>query len=38
MVTTLEADDYLGKVAIGRVTVERSAGMTVAITDGEKLY
>lgn len=37
MVTTLEADDYLGKVAIGRVTRGTvKQGMTVAITDGEK--
>ena len=38
MVTTLEADDYLGKVAIGRVTRGTvKQGMTVAITDGEKI-
>ena len=38
MVTTLEADDYLGKVAIGRVTRGTAKqGMTVAITDGEKI-
>ena len=37
MATTLEADDYLGKVAIGRVTRGTAKqGMTVAITDGEK--
>ena len=37
MVTTLEADDYLGKVAIGRVTRGTvKQGMAVAITDGEK--
>lgn len=37
MVTTLESDDYLGKVAIGRIsrgTIKK--GMKVAITDGEK--
>ena len=38
MVTTLEADDYLGKVAIGRITRGTAKqGMTVAITDGEKI-
>ena len=38
MVTTLEADDYLGKVAIGRVTRGTvKQGMAVAITDGEKI-
>lgn len=38
MVTTLEADDYLGKVAIGRVTRGTAKqGMPVAITDGEKI-
>ncbi len=38
MVTTLEADDYLGKVAIGRVTSGTAKqGMPVAITDGEKI-
>ena len=37
MATTLEADDYLGKVAIGRVTRGTAKqGMTVSITDGEK--
>lgn len=37
MATTLEADDYLGKVAIGRVTRGTAKqGMTVTITDGEK--
>lgn len=37
MVTTLEADDYLGKVAIGRITRGTAKqGMTVAITDGER--
>lgn len=36
MVTTLEADDYLGKVAIGRITRGTAKkGMPVAITDGE---
>ena len=37
MTTTLDADDYLGKVAIGRIargTVK--AGQQVVITDGEK--
>ncbi len=37
MTTTLDADDYLGKVAIGRIargTVR--AGQNVVITDGEK--
>lgn len=39
MVTTLEADDYLGKVAIGRVTRGTvKQGMAVAITDGENPY
>lgn len=38
MVTTLEADDYLGKVAIGRVTRGTAKqGMPVAITNGEKI-
>ena len=38
MVTTLEADDYLGKIAIGRVTRGTAKqGMSVAITDGEKI-
>ena len=38
MVTTLEADDYLGKGAIGRVTRGTAKqGMPVAITDGEKI-
>lgn len=37
MVTTLESDDYLGKVAIGRITRGTAKkGMKVAITDGEK--
>ncbi|EFR42400.1 translational GTPase TypA [Dialister micraerophilus] len=37
MVTTLESDDYLGKVAIGRITRGTvKKGMKVAITDGEK--
>ncbi|MDY6084001.1 MAG: translational GTPase TypA [Dialister sp.] len=38
MVTTLEADEYLGKVAIGRVTRGTAKqGMPVAITDGDKI-
>lgn len=38
MVTTLEADDYLGKVAIGRLTRGTAKqGMPVAITDGTKI-
>lgn len=38
MVTTLESDDYLGKVAIGRITRGMvKKGMKVAITDGEKI-
>ena len=37
MVTTLESDDYLGKVAIGRITRGTvKKGMKVAITNGEK--
>ena len=37
MTTTLDADDYLGKVAIGRVTRGKvHVGQQVAITDGEK--
>ncbi len=37
MVTTLDSDDYLGKVAIGRITRGTvKKGMKVAITDGEK--
>lgn len=37
MTTTLDADDYLGKVAIGRVTRGTvKAGQQVVITDGEK--
>ena len=37
MTTTLDADDYLGKVAIGRVTRGKvRVGQQVAITDGEK--
>ena len=38
MTTTLEADEYLGKVAIGRIARGTAKqGMTVAITDGEKI-
>ncbi len=37
MTTTLDADDYLGKVAIGRVARGKvRVGQQVAITDGEK--
>ncbi len=37
MTTTLDADEYLGKVAIGRVTRGKvRVGQQVAITDGEK--
>ncbi len=37
MTTTLDADEYLGKVAIGRVTRGTvKAGQQVVITDGEK--
>ena len=37
IVTTLDSDDYLGKVAIGRITRGTAKqGMPVCITDGEK--
>ena len=37
IVTTLDADEYLGKVAIGRITRGTARqGMPVCITDGEK--